>query len=290
MTRTTQYFLIGLAALALLSACAAPPNKQASEQKQTITVKGSDTMVQLGQRWAEEYMKSHPNTTVQVTGGGTGTGIAAIINGTTEVCQASRPMKDEEKASLKQQRNADAAETAVALDALGVYVNNQNPIQHLTIEQAGRIFRGEIKNWKEVGGPNTNIILYGRENSSGTYVYFKEHVLGNADFAANYQALPGTGAVINAIKQDPAGIGYGGIGYATGVKAVPMAKDAASAPVATSMENVYNNTYPLSRQLFWYTAGAPTGVIKEFAEWVLVPDGQKDVTEVGFYPLKTAKP
>ena len=288
---TTRSFLPSFVAqITLLTSCAVQPDKQAAAEKQTITIKGSDTMVQLGQRWAETYMKDHPNVTIQVTAGGSGTGIAALINGMTQICQASRPMKAEEKASVKQQRNADAVETPVALDALAVYLNNQNPVAHLTIEQTGRIFRGETRNWKEVGGANAPIVLYGRENSSGTYVYFKEHVLANADFATAYQPLPGTGAVINAVKKDVSGIGYGGIGYATDVKTISIAKDATAQPVAPSMDNVYNNSYPLSRQLFWYTAGAPAGAIKDFVDWVLGPRGQKIVSEVGFYPLQSAKP
>jgi phosphate transport system substrate-binding protein len=264
--------------------CAAP-----QVERQAITVKGSDTMVLLGQRWAEVYMKAHPDVTIQVTGGGSGTGIAALINGTTQICQASRPMKAEEKNSVKEKRNADAIETPVALDALAVYVNKDNPIEHLDMEQVARIFRGEITNWKGVGGKDAAIFLYGRENNSGTYVFFKEHVLRNADYAEKYQALPGTAAVINAVQKDPGGIGYGGIGYAKDVKTIAIAKDTAASPVAPSMDNVLNNTYPLSRQLFWYTAGTPSGGIKDFTAWVLGADGQKVVTEVGYYPLKSAK-
>src|SRR5256714_10153683 len=150
-----KFFLFGFL---LLSACSAPP-----PERQAVTVKGSDTMVLLGQRWAEVYMKEHPQTTIQVTGGGSGTGIAALINGTTQICEASRPMKPEEKNSVKDQRKAEAVETPVALDALAVYLNKQNPIEHLTMQQVGQIFRGEITNWKDVGGPNGAIVLYGRE-------------------------------------------------------------------------------------------------------------------------------
>lgn len=266
-----------------MAGCVAPPS-----ERQTVTVKGSDTMVPLGQRWAEVYMKENPNAVIQVTGGGSGTGIAALINGTTDICEASRPMKDEEKQSVRERRNADAVEIPVALDALAVYVNKSNPIESLTIEQARRIFRGEVTNWREVGGPDAGIILYGRENSSGTYVYFKEHVLANADFAEKYQALPGTAAVINAVTKDTKGIGYGGIGYATDVKAISIAKDASTPPVAPSMENVLNNSYPISRELFWYTAGAPSGAIKDFVDFALSPAGQKLVSEAGYYPLRAA--
>jgi len=276
----TKKFLIVLA-VAAACGCAPPP-----AERQTITVKGSDTMVLLGQRWAEIYMKAHPDVTIQVTGGGSGTGIAALINGTTQICEASRPMKEEEKKSVKQQRQADAVEIPVALDALAVYLNNDNPLEHLDMEQVARMFRGEITNWKEVGGKDAPIVLYGRENNSGTYVFFKEHVLKNADYAEKYQALPGTAAVINAVQKDPGGIGYGGIGYAKDVKTIAIAKDASAMPIAPSMENVLNNSYPLSRQLFWYTAGPPAGQVKDFVDWVLGPEGQKVVTEVGYYPLK----
>jgi phosphate transport system substrate-binding protein len=140
-------------------------------------------------------------------------------------------------------------------------------------------------NWKDVGGADAAIVLYGRENSSGTYVFFKEHVLANADFAERYQSLPGTAAVINAVMKDPLGIGYGGIGSAKDVKTVGIAKDARTASVMPTMENVYNQTYPLSRHLFWYTAGPPQGSNKELIDWVLSPDGQKTVSNVGYYPL-----
>jgi phosphate transport system substrate-binding protein len=274
----------------LLASCAAPPDKTNTATGQNVTMKGSDTMVQLGQRWAEIYMKEHPGTTIQVTGGGSGTGIAALINGSTQICQSSRPMKDEEKTSAKQQRNVDVVEIPVALDALAVYLHKQNPVEHLTMDQVRRIFLGELTNWKEVGGPDSKIVLYGRENSSGTYVYFKEHVLKNADFAERYQGLPGTAAVTNAVSKDALGIGYGGIGYATDIKTIAIARDANAPPVNPTMENVYNNSYPLSRSLYWYTAGQPAGAIKEIVDWVLGPNGQKVVSEVGYYPLQSAKP
>src|SRR4051812_40103082 len=162
--RTNYPALFTIAIAALLTSCAAPPS-----EKQNINVKGSDTMLQLGQRWAEMFMKDHPNAAIQVTGGGSGTGIAALLNGTTDICQASRPMKDEEKASVKQKRNVDVSEIPVAVDALSVYLNQQNPIDHLTMEQVRRIFQGEITDWKDVGGSKGTIVLYGRENSSGSY-------------------------------------------------------------------------------------------------------------------------
>lgn len=231
-------------------------------------------------------MNAHPDVTIQVTGGGSGTGISALIGGTTDVCQASRPMKDSEKEELKAKRSLDTIETPVALDALAIYVNKDNPITALNLEQAGKIFKGEITDWKDVGGKPGKIVLYGRENSSGTYVYFKEHVLENKDFPPAYQALPGTGAVVDAVAKDKSAIAYGGIGYAKDIKTLSIAKNAASPPVEPSMANVLNNSYPISRQLYWYTAGAPQGATKALLDWVLSPDDQKIVSEQGFYPLK----
>jgi phosphate transport system substrate-binding protein len=242
-------------------------------------------MVILGQRWAEEYMKANPGTTVQVTGGGSGTGIAALINGTTDICEASRPMKDKEKEELIAKRNAPAVEFKVALDALAIYVNGKSPLKEISIPALKKIYTGETTNWKDVGGPNHSIVLYGRENNSGTYAYFKEHVLENKDFAAATQTLAGTSAVVNAVKGDLYGIGYGGIGYLEGIRALPVKKDDSATAVAPSLETTQNGTYPISRFLYFYTAGQPSGTAKKFIDWTLGADGQKTITEVGYYPL-----
>lgn len=268
------------AGLVLASACAPVTERQA------VTVRGSDTMVQLVQRWAEIYMTEHPDALLQVTGGGSGTGIAALINGSTDIAQASRAMRDEEKEQAREQRGAEVTEVPVALDALAVYLNEANPVETLSIAQIDGIFRAEITNWSEVGGPDAGIVLYGRENSSGTYVYFKEAVMDDADFPPDYQALPGTAAVINAVNNDPYGVGYGGIGYATGIKTVSIRPAEGDAPVAPSEENVLTNAYPLSRNLFFYTVGEPEGLVGDFIDWTLGPDGQAIVSEVGYYPLR----
>lgn len=250
----------------------------------TLTIAGSDTMVILAQRFAEAYMRAHPGTTIQVSGGGSGTGIAALVNGTTTIADASRAMKDDEKARLRTQRHADAHETRVALDAVAVYVHSSNSLPQLTIAQLASIYRGQVTNWKDVGGADRPIVLYSRENNSGTYVYFKEHVLEDADFATHAQTLPGTAAVINAVSRDPGGIGYGGIAFATGVRAVALV-GSDGAPVAPTLATATSGAYPLSRFLFMYTAGTPAGTAKEFLDWVTSPEGQALVEPVGYYPV-----
>ncbi len=261
------------------------PPAQMTSQRRNITIKGSDTMVILGQRWAEVYMRKNPGSTIQVTGGGSGTGIAALINGTTDIAEASRPMKDVEKQQTKQKRGKDVVEIPVALDGLAVFVNESNPVSELSVEQLRRIYTGAARNWKDVGGRDERIILYGRENNSGTYVYFKEHVLENADYFPTTQTLPGTAAVINAVARDARGIGYGGIAYGKGIKHLRVKKDAGSPAIAPSMENVVSGTYPISRFLYWYFAGQPSGELKKLLDWVMTKDGQSVVENVGYYPL-----
>jgi len=282
-------------AICCLSACTRTESQQTTttgadgavtvSDKSSLTIKGSDTMVILGQRWAEDYMKANKGITVQVTGGGSGTGIAALINGTTDICESSRPMKDAEKAEVQSKRGAPAVETKVALDALAVYVNDKSPLQEISIPQLRKIYLGETKDWKDVGGPAHAIILYGRENNSGTYGYFKEHVLENKDFAPATQTLAGTSAVVNAVKGDVYGIGYGGIAYLEGIRALKVKKDDSSPAIAPSLETAQSGTYPISRFLYFYTAGQPTGTAKKFIDWTVSPEGQKVIGDVGYYPL-----
>jgi phosphate transport system substrate-binding protein len=253
--------------------------------KTSVTLKGSDTMVILGQRWAEDYMKKNAGITIQVTGGGSGTGIAALINGTTDVCESSRPMKDAEKADVQAKRGAPAVETKVALDALAVYVNDKSPLQEISIPALRKIYLGETTSWKDVGGAAHGIVLYGRENNSGTYSYFKEHVLEGKDFSPSTQTLAGTSAVANAVKGDLYGIGYGGIAYLEGIRALKVKKDDASPAIAPSLETAQSGTYPIARFLYFYTAGAPTGTAKKFIDWTVGAEGQKVIGDVGYYPL-----
>lgn len=265
------------------SAATGGESKPAADTK-PLTIKGSDTMVILGQRLAEEYMVKNPGAVVQVNGGGSGTGIAALINGTVDLAQSSRAMKDDEKQKVKANRGSEVVEQAVALDGLATFIHSENPVQHLTMAQLKDIFQGKVTNWNQVGGPAATIVLYGRENSSGTYDYFREHVLLKEDFAPRVQTLQGTAAVINAVGQDRNGIGYGGIAYAKNVKALAIAADG-KPPVAPSEATVADGTYPLSRKLFfYYSQNAPERVTK-FVTWSLTPEAQALVTKVGYFPL-----
>jgi phosphate transport system substrate-binding protein len=261
--------------LLLLAACAAPAVASAA-----VTVKGSDTMVILAQRWAEEYMKQSPSKKVQVTGGGSGTGIAALINGTTEIANASRAMKGAEKQQVRAKYNADPVETAVAKDGVAFYVHESLPLESLTVQQLQAIYAGDVENWKQVGGPDAKIVVYSRENSSGTYVFVKDEVLKGADFTPRAQTLPGTAAVVNAVAKERFGIGYGGGAYARGVKELKVNG------VEPKLENILSGKYPLARDLYMYTRAAPQGEVKEFIDFCLSRRGQEIVTQVGYFPVK----
>lgn len=258
----------------------------ASSSNKPITIKGSDTMVILGQRLAEEYMTKNPGTVVQVNGGGSGTGIAALLNGTIDLAMASRPMKDAEKEKAKTARGAEVVELPVALDGLAVFVHQSNPVKSLTLAQVKDIFQGKTKNWSAVGGPNATIILYGRENSSGTYDYFREHVLEEEDFTPTVQTLQGTAAVINAVSSDRNGIGYGGIAYAKDARPLTIS-EAGKPAVGPSDATVADGTYPLARKLFFYYPSNAPERVKTFAEWAVTPEAQALVTKVGYFPLPT---
>lgn len=269
---------------AILVVCVAASG-DAWAQKRNITVKGSDTMVILGQRWTEVYMSTDSGVTIQVTGGGSGTGIAALVNGTTDVAEASRAMKPQEIAAVRARRGKRALELPVAVDGLAVFVHESNPVEALSLDQLRSIYIGAVTNWKDVGGEDGRIIVYGRENNSGTYVYFKEHVLQGSDYHPIMQTLSGTAAVINAVAHDPQGIGYGGIAYASGVKHALVKKDEHSEAVAPTLANVLEARYPISRFLYWYLAGVPEGELKRFTAWVLSSEGQAVMESIGYYPL-----
>lgn len=286
--------LVTVIALSLLAACGGGETASSSDSARStqssgkpLTIKGSDTMVILTQRLAEEYMKAKPGEVVQVNGGGSGTGLAALVNGTVDLAQASRPMKDDEKAKIEKDRSAKVVETPIALDALAVFVNQANPIKELTLSQIADIFSGKTRNWSEVGGPNATIVLYGRESSSGTYDYFREHVLNKGDFVPTVQTLQGTAAIINAVGRDASGIGYGGIAYAKEVRALGISTTRGVPAVVPSEATVRDGSYPLSRKLFFYSVENAPDRVKRFVEWALTPEAQALVVNVGYFPLST---
>ena len=270
--------LVTIGTLALLSVAAIA--------KTTITVKGSDTMVIMAQRWAEVYMNANPDAVIQVTGGGSGTGISALINGTTDICNASRPMKASERENLKSRFASLGVEIKSAKDGLSVYLGEHNAVEALTLDQVKKIYTGEIKNWKEVGGADVKIVVYGRENNSGTYVFFRDNVLKGKDFTSTMQSLPGTAAVVNAVSKDPNGIGFGGAAYAKGIKIAKLKKDDSSPGIAPNAETIKNGSYPLTRYLYMYLRSRPTGELKKYIDWTLSAEGQAVVSQVGFFPAK----
>lgn len=253
---------------------------------QVITVKGSDTMVILAQRWAEAYMAKHPGTTIQVTGGGSGVGLAALVNGATDIATSSRPMKSSEMNQLKERYASLGVEVKTAKDGITVYTNEANPVKELSLAQLKDIYTGKIKNWKDVGGNDATIILYGRENSSGTFAYFRDNVLMGKDYAPSTQHMPGTAAVVNAVSRDKNGIGYGGAAYAKGVKEVAVKKNAGTPGVKPTAETIKAGTYPISRYLYLYLRNRPAGETKAFIDWVLSAEGQAIATKVGYFPAK----
>lgn len=244
-----------------------------------IVIKGSDTMVFLSQKWAEKYMQINPNVSIQVSGGGSGIGISALINGTTDICNSSRPIKTNEVKKLLDKYGTTGVEVNCAIDGIIVYVNEKNTVSNLSVGQLKDIYRGKITNWKTVGGKNARIVFYSRENNSGTYVYFKDIILKGEDYSPFCQNLPGTSSVVNAVSRDEFAIGYGGYGYGRNVKILKINN------VEPTIDNIRAGLYPISRYLYMYLRNQPTGEIKNFIDWILSPDGQKIVSESGFFPI-----
>jgi phosphate transport system substrate-binding protein len=257
-----------------------------SAQAGNITVKGSDTLVILAQKWAEVYMQKTPGTKIQVTGGGTGTGFAALQNQTTDLCDASRKIKAKEIETCIKAFGKRPTEYKVAIDGLSVYVHDSNPVKELSVEQVRNIFTGKTKNWKEVGGPDAPIVLYSRENSSGTYEFFKEHVLQGKDFAATAQTMPGTAAVLQSVAKEKNGVGYGGAAYGAGAKALKIKASDSSPGVEATEQNVVGQKYPIWRYLFIYVNPAlDKGEVASYLNWIRSDEGQKVVKDVGYFPL-----
>ena len=263
----------------------------ATAQKNSLQIKGSDTMVNLGQAWAEKYMEKNPTEFIAVTGGGSGTGFSSLISGTCDIAMSSRNIKDKEIA-LAKQKGINPFEIKVALDGLAVVVNPKNPVSKLTIDQLSQIFTGKINNWKEVGGLDAKIVILSREVNSGTHVYFKEHVLRKGDpnsqeeFAPTALLLSSSQAIADEVANNPSAIGYYGMGYISPKqKPISVAKDEKTEYEAPTIENVVNGKYPISRPLLLYTNGQPQGLIKKFVDFCLSPEGQDIVLKTDFVPV-----
>jgi phosphate transport system substrate-binding protein len=288
---------IGLSLLSLIwmpVACRprqANPVDGTSTAARTIENKGSDTLVNLALAWAEAYMGRYPNVRISVTGGGSGTGIAALINGTVDLANASRAMKPEEIAAAEA-NGITPVEFTVARDAIAVVVHPSNPVDRLTLRQISDIYTGKTTNWSQVGGQDRPIVLLSRESNSGTYVYFLENVIRLGDkesdllFSPDTLLMPSSEGISAEVRQNPNSIGYDGLGYVTAdQKVVAVARDVDGLYVLPSVETVNDDSYPISRPLYVYTAGEPTGVVEEYLKWIL-NEGQTLVPKLGFVPLR----
>ncbi|SDK85341.1 PstS family phosphate ABC transporter substrate-binding protein [Natronincola ferrireducens] len=251
-----------------------------------VQVRGSDTMVNLGQRWAEEFMEEYPEAQLAVTGGGSGTGIAAMINRTIDIAQSSRQIKQKEIDDAKA-NGVEVVEHVTGRDGIAVAVNKDNPITELTMEDIKAIFTGEKTNWKDFGGNDAEITLYSRESNSGTYAFFKEFVLHDEEYATHSNLMPSTQAIVEGLKQDVNGIGYVGLAYLSDeIKGISVAKDENTSAVYPSLETVMSGDYPVARPLFLYTAGEPIGVIKLYMDFIMGDKGQFIVEDIGFIPVR----
>jgi len=284
-----RLFLIGCVSLGLIFSGGA-----LFAQKKMTQIKGSDTMVNLVQILAEAYMEKHPENLIAILGGGSGTGIAALINGTCDIANHSRPMKEKE-IKMAMEKGVKPYRFIIAVDGLSVIVNESNPIEKMTVDQIGAMYRGEIKNWKEVGGPNKPISLYGRQSNSGTYVFFQEHVLGKQNYSPHMKRMNGNAQIVEGVIQDKYGIGYVGVGYVLdsksgnvrkGVKVLNVAKDASShAYSPLDKAAVDSGNYPMARPLFQSTNGKPKGAVLDFIRFEIGREGQKIVEREGFFTI-----
>ena len=284
-----------LFSLFMLNSCAPQSSIAANPQSKStnayIQNKGSDTLVNLALSWAEHYQSLHPEIEISVTGGGSGTGFTSLINGTVDIANASRQIKAEEVQQAKA-NGFDPVEFIVANDAIAVIVNPGNPVSQLTLDQVSRIYQGLINNWQEVGGENRPIVRLSRETNSGTHVYFLETVirLGDAKnksfFSADTLLLPSSEGIISEVRDNPNAIGYDGLGYVTPeVKTIALAKNVTDLYVLPSAASVTDNSYPISRSLYMYTHGQPSGAIKDYIDWIKSAEAQKFTIQLGFVPL-----
>jgi phosphate transport system substrate-binding protein len=296
-SRLSRSFLFLLSSFFLLfalfiSSCTSSSQTSSDSPAAYIENKGSDTIVNLALAWAEKYQTDHPDVRISVTGGGSGTGLAALINGTVDLANASRQIKDEEIAQA-QANGIQPVEHVIARDAIAVIVNPENPVNELTLQQIADIYSGKITNWTEVGGDDRPIVRLSRETNSGTHVYFLETVLrlGKKDdktlFSMDTLLLPSSEGIIAEVRDNPNAIGYDGLGYVPkDLKKIAIATSAGEPYVLPSVETVNDKTYPIARDLYMYTAGEPTGIIKTYLDWILSPEAQEIVLELGFVPIK----
>ena len=262
-------------------------------KKQTIQNKGSDTMVNLAQAWAEEYHKVAPDVDVEVSGGGSGVGIAALEKGTIDIANASRNMKPEEMATAKKNTGKDPKEFVVGYDALAIYVHKDNPLNEITLDQIAQIYAegGAITKWADLGvtipgASGDEIVRVSRQSSSGTYEFLREHVLNKKDFKLGSRDMNGSKEVVELVASTPTAIGYSGMGYATpAVKMLKVKKTAADPAYDPNVANTLAKTYPIARSLLVYTLGEPQGAVKNYVEWMMSDAGQKVVEATGFVPL-----
>jgi phosphate transport system substrate-binding protein len=266
-----------------------------SGSKKTVANIGSDTMVNLAAAWAEAYGEVDKNTLIEVNGGGSGVGIKGLINGTAELANSSRHIEDKEKAELKEKRGADSKEFIVGFDALAVYVHKDNPLNEISIDQLGDIYRsdGKITKWSDLGVSNIpgakgdEIIRVSRQNNSGTYEYFKEAVVGKKnEFKLGSLDMNGSKDVVELVGKTPNAIGYSGMGYANAsVKKLNVSKKTGEKAVAASIATTHDKTYPIARPMYFYTAGEPAPHVKQYIDWVMSDAGQKIVETTGYVPL-----
>jgi phosphate transport system substrate-binding protein len=288
--------LILLVSLLICSACGGSPGQTTSSARTSAFIqnKGSDTIVNLALAWAERYQTEHPDISISVTGGGSGTGIAALINGTVDIANASRAITADEIKQAKS-NGVNPVQVVISRDAIAVVVNPQNPVRRLTLQQISDIYSGKINNWTGVGGDDRPIVRLSRETNSGTHVYFLQTVIRLGDpknttlFSTDTLLLPSSEGIINEVRQNPNAIGYDGLGYIPldlMNSVIAVAVDAGGAYVIPSIATVNNNSYPVSRDLYMYTNGQPTGAIKDYINWILSPEAQKIVADLGFVPIK----
>lgn len=277
----------------LLTACSSNSTENNSNSSTSyIENKGSDTIVNLALAWAEQYQGDHPEIRISVTGGGSGTGIAALVNGTVDIANASRQIKSEEVDQAKS-NGVEPTEFIIARDAIAVIVNPENPVRELTLQQISDIYSGNINNWSEVGGDDRPIVRLSRETNSGTHVYFLETVLRLGDsenktlFATNTLLLPSSEGIIAEVRQNPNAIGYDGLGYVPDdLQMIAIAEQEGGAYVLPSIPTVNDKTYPIARDLYMYTNGQPAGIVKEYLDWILGTEAQQIVADLGFVPVK----